>query len=226
MAFESKKTNRIRPDEFKLKYFSNQVLDIGAGPDPVVENCNVFDIEDGDANDITSYLKDQLFDTVYSSHCLEHMIDARKCLKDWWSLVKPGGFLVTVVPHEDLYEQHIWPSIFNEDHKWTFRETGDASWSPVSINIIDEVKKLKNSEVVEFDVHDNNYDRDLIFPLGKSPKNRHNFWNRQIMSLAKRLPKRYQKKLIAYQVRQGYPYDQTLKADALTQIQIVARKTC
>ena len=37
MSFESKKTNLIRSDEFKQKYLSKKVLDIGAGPDPVVE---------------------------------------------------------------------------------------------------------------------------------------------------------------------------------------------
>ena len=224
MSFESKKTNLIRPYEFKQKYLSKKVLDIGAGPDPVVEGCTVFDVEDGDANNIGAHFNKETFDTVYSSHCLEHMHDARQCLLDWWDLVKPGGFLITVVPHEDLYEQHIWPSVFNEDHKWTFRASGKTSWSPVSINIVEETSKLKNSEVLEFDIHDHNYDRDLIFPKDKSPKNRHSFWNRQAMSLAKRLPKRFQKKLIVYQIKQGYPYPQTLKSGALAQIQIVARK--
>ena len=37
MSFESKKTNLIRPIEFKQKYLSKKVLDIGAGPDPVVQ---------------------------------------------------------------------------------------------------------------------------------------------------------------------------------------------
>lgn len=111
------------------------MLDIGAGPDPVTPECVSFDIEDGDANHMLEYFKIETFDTVYSSHCLEHMHDAIACLGEWWSLVKKGGYMVTVVPHEDLYEQRVWPSVFNEDHKWTFRASGNASWSPVSINI-------------------------------------------------------------------------------------------
>ena len=34
---------------------------------------------------------------------------------------------------------------------------------PVSINIVEETSKLK-SEVLEFEIHDSHYDRDLIFP--------------------------------------------------------------
>ena len=224
MSLESKKTNQIRTDEFKFKYLSKKVLDIGAGPDPVVSGCTVFDVEDGDANNINSYFKKETFDTVYSSHCLEHMHNARSCLKQWWGLVKPGGYMVTVVPHEELYEQHIWPSVFNEDHKWTFRAAGKTSWSPVSINIVEETEKLNNAVVLNVETHDNNYDYELVFPLGKTPKNRHSFWNRQATSLAKRLPKNLGKAIIRHQVNRGYPYPQTLKSGALAQIQIVAQK--
>ena len=61
MSLESKKTNQIRTDEFKFKYLSKKVLDIGAGPDPVVSGCTVFDVEDGDANNINSYFKKLTF---------------------------------------------------------------------------------------------------------------------------------------------------------------------
>ena len=44
-----------------------------------------------------------------------------EALSQWWSLVKTNGYMIIVVPHEDLYEQGIWPSIFNIDHKATFR---------------------------------------------------------------------------------------------------------
>ena len=143
--------------QFFKKYLSGSVIDIGAGSDPVVEHAEVFDQPQGDANNILVYRKPESYDCVHSSHCLEHMRDPIAALKDWWQLVKPGGYMVTVVPHEDLYEQFNWPSIFNNDHKATFRIGKDGSWSPVSIDILKESEGLKNAEVVEHRIYDENY---------------------------------------------------------------------
>jgi predicted SAM-dependent methyltransferase len=76
-------------------------IDIGCGPDPVSPNARRFDLEHGDANFVSQYVKEQ-FDFVYSSHCLEHMHDPKATILDWWRLVKPGGHLFVVVPDEDF----------------------------------------------------------------------------------------------------------------------------
>ena len=39
-----------------------------------------------------------------------------------------------VVPDEDMYEQGVFPSTWNNDHKWTFTTCKQESWSPKSIN--------------------------------------------------------------------------------------------
>ena len=132
---EAKKTNLIRGDAFMSQYFQGKVIDIGAGNDLVCPGAERFDLEDGDANVITRYRQPDSYDCVHSSHCLEHMHDPAAALKEWWALVKPGGYLVTVVPEEDLYEQGIWPSVFNKDHKATFTLKKGRSWSPVSFNV-------------------------------------------------------------------------------------------
>lgn len=44
---------------------------------------------------------------------------------------------MVVVPDEDLYEQGVFPSTFNADHKWTFTIRKESSWSNRSINVID-----------------------------------------------------------------------------------------
>jgi hypothetical protein len=48
------------------------------------------------------------------------MVNPQEAIQSWFSLVKPGGHLITIVPDEDLYEQGHFPSIFNSDHKSTF----------------------------------------------------------------------------------------------------------
>ena len=107
MSDESTKTQLIRSKKFIDTYFGGSVLDIGGGDDPVVSHAEVFDLIHGDAQHILDYKKKGSYDCVNSSHCLEHMKDVPSALSQWWGLVKPGGYLVTVVPHEDLYEQGI-----------------------------------------------------------------------------------------------------------------------
>src|SRR5579859_7890608 len=132
---EASKTRKVRGPDFERRYLTGKVIDIGAGTDLVCTRAESFDVADGDANFITKYRAPETYDTVHSSHCLEHLYKPDEALREWWKLVKPGGYQVLVVPHEDLYEQGFWPSIFNRDHKATFRLDGSSSWSPVSFDI-------------------------------------------------------------------------------------------
>ena len=57
-------------------------------------------------------------DTVFSSHCLEHIEREQDAIRDWFRVLKVGGFLVCFVPHQALYEKRReLPSRWNGDHK-------------------------------------------------------------------------------------------------------------
>lgn len=57
-------------------------------------------------------------DTVFVSHCLEHIDDYRSVIADWFRVLKVGGYLVIAVPHQYLYERRLTlPSQFNLDHR-------------------------------------------------------------------------------------------------------------
>ncbi|PLX78354.1 MAG: SAM-dependent methyltransferase [Desulfuromonas sp.] len=102
-------------------------LDIGFGGDLVSPNARGWDIEHGDAMSLDG-LRDESFDFVYSSHTLEHMPDLAMALKNWWRVVKPGGYLILYVPHRDLYEKKIeLPSRWNLDHKHFFLPNKDEA---------------------------------------------------------------------------------------------------
>ena len=75
------------------------------------------------------------YDFVHSSHCLEHMVNPVAALGNWIRICRPGGHLVITVPDEDLYEQGVFPSTFNPDHKWTMTMGKEAGWSPSSVNV-------------------------------------------------------------------------------------------
>lgn len=136
---------RLHDIRFATRYFVGRGLDIGAGPDglalyaelfPRVTQVDTWDVAEGDAQ-VLSTMPDDVYDFVYSSHCLEHLVDPRDGLRNWFRVLKPGGHLVVVVPDEDLYEQGVFPSTFNTDHKWTFSIHKNESWSDRSINVVD-----------------------------------------------------------------------------------------
>lgn len=227
MSNESTKTQKVRSKNFIDKYLVGTVIDIGGGSDPVIPTAEVFDIKDGDAQHITKYRKKEAYDCVHSSHCLEHMVNTIEALKEWWSLVKPGGFMVIVIPHEDLYEQRVWPPIFNPDHKSTFRINKLETWSPVSYDILEIVSNLPNSLIIESEVHDLNYDYSIQFKkINKTVARIHRYLHStaglkrmivvilyQVFSLVFKNIKSSDDKVL----------DQT-RGDALAQIQVVIQK--
>ena len=234
--FESRKTNALRGDEFLRTYLSGKVIDIGAGEDLVCEGAERFDLDEGDANCVTRYRKTESYDAVHSSHCLEHMFDPILTLGDWWSLIRPHGYLVLVVPDEDLYEQGFWPSRFNADHKWTFRLNKKESWSPVSIDIERAVAALPGVEVISVSRQDHNYDYRLQTLHGQRRLDLQRFsLIRKSFDLSTAFLRRVLRRLgMKENVREaflkrlefkvfGTPIDQTI-GEALAQIQVVARK--
>lgn len=133
-----------------LHYFRGKGIDIGAGNDPLaayaalfplITSIRLWDVQDGDAQKMEG-VKDQTFDFVHSSHCLEHLHDPFEGLANWVRITKPGGHLVLTFPDEDLYEQGVFPSTFNPDHKHTFTIAKAESWSKVSVNVTDMVKHV------------------------------------------------------------------------------------
>ena len=226
MVDETSKTRLVRGEDFDKKYLQGKVLDIGAGKDRVCAHAEGFDTEDGDANRILDFQERDSYNTVYSSHCLEHMFDPPRALQQWWELVKPGGYLVLVVPDEDLYEQGIWPSIFNTDHKATFRMDSTPSWSPVSYDIGSLISALPKAVIVSLERHDMHYDYRLMAKPGEAwrPKT---FLVKHLYRIARQTPsgmkptcRRWVDRFARFR---KIPVDQTL-GPALAQIQVIAQK--
>ena len=136
---------RLSHPNFINRYFVGNGVDIGGKPDPLalyrelfgqMKSVKTWDLEDGDAQYMEG-VTDDTFDFVHSSHCLEHLHDPAEGLRNWLRVVKPGGYVVVIVPDEDMYEQGVFPSEFNRDHKWTFTIFKRESWSDRSVNLLE-----------------------------------------------------------------------------------------
>jgi predicted SAM-dependent methyltransferase len=71
---ETSKTRKLW-GPLELSILGGTGIDIGCGSDPVTPTAERFDREHGNANHASRYIRNQ-FDFVYSSHCLEHMLEA------------------------------------------------------------------------------------------------------------------------------------------------------
>ena len=105
---------------FYDKYLSgSNILDVGGGMGPAITPCaKIIDIGYPGYDGLSLPFENASQDAVFSSHCLEHVDDPVATLKEWFRVVRVGGFIVLTVPHHYLYERkNCLPSRWNADHK-------------------------------------------------------------------------------------------------------------
>ena len=125
VGYESSKTYaaKIKSGFFDRFLGGEDVLELGykgywGDNVPIVPQAVGVDIGYPGYNGVTLPFADDSFDAIYSSHCFEHIPDYRTVLRDWYRVLRMGGYIVIVVPHRDLFEKRIAPpSRGNPDHK-------------------------------------------------------------------------------------------------------------
>jgi SAM-dependent methyltransferase len=109
----------------QMKYVTGKILDIGCGPDRITEDAIGVDGRDlpgvGAITDDPYRLvglvgKTELlcvndYNTVFSSHFVEHLCDPWGALLEWIRLLKEGGHLVLYLPDGRYYNNKE-----NEEH--------------------------------------------------------------------------------------------------------------
>jgi SAM-dependent methyltransferase len=114
---------RIEAGFFDKYLFGDNILDIGyqgSDPDsvPIVEHAIGVGLDYPGYDGIHLPFPDQSQDSVFASHCYEHISDYRSALSEWYRVLRIGGYIVVLVPHKYLYERKSTPpSLFNADHK-------------------------------------------------------------------------------------------------------------
>jgi SAM-dependent methyltransferase len=109
---------------FFSAYLGGEVtIDVGYRGDfedavPILPHAIGVDLDYPGYDGKTLPFPDESVDTVYSSHMLEHVPVFWTTIRDWHRVVRPGGFIVCIVPHQFLYEKRRGlPSLWNADHK-------------------------------------------------------------------------------------------------------------
>ncbi len=112
-------------------------------PDKVVDSCERLD-----------GFEDASQDFVFSSHLLEHIDDYAGALKEWWRVIKTGGYLALYLPHK-LYYPNVGQPGANPDHKHDF----------MPADIINAMQKIGGWNLIEREERNggNEYSFFLVF---------------------------------------------------------------
>jgi len=106
------------------RYLSgNAILDIGfrgGDPDavPITEAATGIELDYPGYDGTHLPFSDESQDAVLAAHVLEHIDNYQEVLREWYRVLRIGGYLVIIVPHRHLYERRCdLPSRWNGDHK-------------------------------------------------------------------------------------------------------------
>jgi SAM-dependent methyltransferase len=113
---------RLRNGFFSQYLSGEKILDIGfrgyEGSAPILPHAIGIDLDYPGYDGITLPFPEDSVDAVFSSHMLEHAADYCAVIQDWHRVLKIGGFIMCIVPHQFLYEKKSRPpSRWNADHK-------------------------------------------------------------------------------------------------------------
>ncbi len=85
--------------------------------------------------------KDATLDYVLSSHVIEHFYDPVKALREWYRVIRPGGYIFVIAPHRDrTFDKHREPTPVQE---LIDRSTG-------KIKVTDYVRPLNEQALAKF----------------------------------------------------------------------------
>lgn len=113
-------TAKVRELPNVMKYIQGKILDDGCGPDKIVPEAigmdgrelpgvDVINSIDVDKGRFMPQRPPDNFDTIYSSHYLEHIPNDYSQVMLWHLILKKGGYLVLYLPDGRYYNHHNNP---------------------------------------------------------------------------------------------------------------------
>lgn len=119
MAYMSE-SEKVRELPQVMKYIKGKILDYGSGGSKIVANATGVDGRSLDgvdivvpdlehpSNEFIVYCLEN-FDTVFSSHFLEHVLEPYAMVSMWYQFLIPGGKLILYLPDGRHYDNHNNP---------------------------------------------------------------------------------------------------------------------
>lgn len=125
---------------------------------------------------------DNELDYVISSHCLEHFFDTIGTLEEWLRVVKPGGYVLTIVPHfarhaekrpvttiTELIGRHEG-KVKREDVSWegAFGQKDEhGHWTVFDLQLIQDLCMARGYKLIEHEDPDKKVGNGITFLIQK-----------------------------------------------------------
>lgn len=126
MAYSSEAA-KVRDMENVMRFVTGRICDVGAGGDKITPDAYAIDgrplpgvdcVQDG------LFITTQgPFDTIFSSHFLEHVVEPTGYIYNWWTNLNVGGHLVLYLPQKGAYNSHE-----NIEHMWNWEYLDFVFW--------------------------------------------------------------------------------------------------
>lgn len=131
MGYQSEAA-KVRDMPNVMKYITGRVADVGAGHDKITPDAVAFDGRQLDGVNVVlegCMLDNTFYDTIFSSHFLEHTPSPFEYIMDWYYHLDPvkKGHIVIYMPEKSHYNstenlEHLWNWSY-EDFIFWFKRT-------------------------------------------------------------------------------------------------------
>lgn len=105
-------------------------------------------------------IEDESVDFVISSHTIEHIFDPIKALKEWYRVIKKGGYILTIAPITEFVPDEKRPTTTLDE--LIKRHTGKIKESAILKKVLKENNYL-GSEIVEGILYDTKHGHWTVF---------------------------------------------------------------
>lgn len=118
------------------------------------------------ADGVSIPVPDESYDFIISSHTIEHIFDPIKALKEWYRIIKKGGYIFTIAPITAFVPNETRPTTTLQE--LIDRHTGLIKQSLIVKKIEDNSKNALGQEIVDGILYDQQHghwtvlDMDLI----------------------------------------------------------------
>lgn len=118
-------------------YMKSNFVDIGCSKWPLPNGIAV----DKNNRNLIEKAPDEAFSGIFSSHCLEHIVDWEEEIKLWHRVLRKDGYMFLYLPHP---RAEVWKA-------FTGSWVGSYHvWNPEPISLVNHIKTVLGMEIVEY----------------------------------------------------------------------------